>query len=53
MNYIKAQIESKQLCISLMLDNPSLFGGPERVKHRVSLMQFDIAKLEKQLDAWH
>lgn len=53
MNYIKAQIESKQLCISLMLENPTLFGGLDRVKHRVELLQFDVVKLQKQLDAWH
>ena len=53
MNYIKIQIEAKQFTISLMQDNVKLFGGESAVKHKVSLLSFEIAQLTKSLDSWH
>lgn len=53
MKYLQAQLEAKQFTISLMLDDPSLFGGEQAVKHKVSLLRFEIIQLNKKIDAWH
>lgn len=53
MNYIKIQIEAKQFTIDIMQANINLFGGAAAVKHKVSLLRFEIIQLNKKLDAWH
>ena len=53
MNYIKAQIESKQFALTIMLENVALFGGQREVERKAGFLRHEIMRLSLLLDAWH
>jgi hypothetical protein len=53
MNYIKAQVESKQFALTIMLENVELFGGQREVDRKAAMLRHEIAVLVLSLDAWH